>query len=67
MRNAMPMRWIEEAESRRVLAETLAERQPTPRRCRVAEDVALHLSTRLRSWLTARHPMGWSVSQAHPH
>jgi hypothetical protein len=66
MRNAMPTRWIEQAESRRMLTDALAERQPMPPRCRVAEEAALHLSTRLRSWLTARHPMGWPVSQARP-
>jgi hypothetical protein len=67
MRNAMPTRWIEQAESRRMLTDALSERKPTPPRCRVAADAASQLSTRLRSWLATRHPMGWPVSQARPH
>jgi hypothetical protein len=62
MRDAMPTRWIEEAESRRVLAVLLSERMPVPPRRRIAEDVALHLPTRLLSWLAVRHLMGWPVS-----
>ena len=66
MRNTMPTRWIEEAESRRVITDTLAEGQPTPSRHGLAED-ALHLSTRLLLWLTTRQPMGWPASQTQPH
>jgi len=36
MQDAMPARWIEQAESRRVLTDTLSERQPAPPRCRDA-------------------------------
>ena len=39
MRNEMPMRWIEQAESRRVLTQLLAERMPVPSRCGVTRDV----------------------------
>jgi hypothetical protein len=67
MRNAMPMRWIEQAESRQVLATALFERKPTPPRSSVAQDAVSQLSTRLRSWLAARHPMGWPVVQVRPH
>ena len=56
MRNAMSTRWIEEAEARRVLTDTLAEGQPTPPHYGLAEN-ALHLSTRLLSWLTTR----WAI------
>jgi hypothetical protein len=62
MRNAMPTSWIEQVESRRVLLETLAERQPTSPRSGVAADAASQLSARLRAWLAMRHPMGWPVS-----
>jgi len=62
MQNAMPTRWIEQAESRRVLTEFRSERMPTPPRCKVTKDAASHLPTRLLSWLATRHPMGWSVS-----
>jgi hypothetical protein len=66
MRNATPTRWIEQAESRRVLTDALSERKPTPPRCRVAEDAVLPLLPRLRSWLAARHPMGSPASRAQP-
>ena len=58
MRNAMPTRWIEQAESRQVLTIILSEREPSPPPGRVAEDPASHLSTRLLSWLTTHVPMG---------
>src|SRR3954454_23406586 len=67
MRHAMPTRWIEEAESRRVLTLRLSERMPTPPRYWVTEDVASLLPTRLRSWLAARHPLVWPVSLARLH
>jgi hypothetical protein len=63
----MPTRWIEEAESRRVLALRLSERMPTPPPCRVTKDATSHLPMRLRSWLTARQPMGWPVSLTRLH
>ena len=62
MRNAMPTRWIEQAESRRVLTNALSERKLTPPRCRVAANAASLLSIRLRSWLITRHPVGWPVA-----
>ncbi len=67
MRDAMPTRWIEEAESRRVLTLRLSERIPTPPRCRIAEDATSHLPTRLLSWFTARHPLVWSISPTRAH
>jgi hypothetical protein len=60
MRNAMPMRWIEQAESRRVLTNALSEFKPTPPRPSLVEDAASQLLLQLRSWIAARHPMvGW--------
>ena len=67
MREAMPTRWIEEAESRRVLALRLSERKPTPPRHWVTEDVASHLPTWVLSWLLTRHPSIWPVSLARLH
>ena len=67
MRNAMPTRWIEEAESRRVLMAFLPERMPVSPRGKVTEDVASHLPTRLLSWLAMRYLMVWPVSLIRPH
>jgi hypothetical protein len=67
MRHAMPTRWIEEAEARRVLTEVPPEQMPAPPRCTVMEDAASQLPTRLLSWLATRHPLGWSVSLTRLH
>ncbi len=61
MRNAMPMRWIEQAEARQVLASSLFELAPTPPWCSKARDTAAQWLPRLGSW---RHPMGWPFAQA---
>jgi hypothetical protein len=66
MRDGMPTRWIEQAESRRVLTDALSERKPKPPPSTVAEDAVSKLPTRLRSWLCTRHPIDWVVSQARP-
>lgn len=67
MRNATPTRWIEQAESRRVLTDALSERKPTPPRPSVAQDAVSQFLARLCSWVAARHPMGWPSVQSQPH
>jgi hypothetical protein len=67
MRTEMPMRWIEQAESRRVLMHLLPERMPMPPRSGVTADAVWHLPARLLCWLAARHPLGWSISLPRPH
>ena len=64
MRNAMPMRWIEQAEARRVLASSLFELAATPPWCSRARDTAAQWLPRLGSWLAARPLMGWLFAQA---
>ncbi len=66
MRNAMPMRWIEQAEARQVLATALFERAPQAPWCGVAGEAASQWLPQLRSWLAARYPMGVPVAQAQP-
>ena len=66
MRNAMPMRWIEQAEARQVITAALFERAPKTPWSVVAGDAAAQLLPRLGSWLAARHPMGWAVPQPQP-
>jgi hypothetical protein len=66
MRNAMPVRWIEQAEARQVIAAALFERAPKAPWSTAAEEAASQWLPRLGSWLAARHPMGWAVPQAQP-
>ena len=68
MRNAMPMRWIEQREARQVLASSRFERPPTPpwsgAQGLKARDAAPDWLPRLGAWLAARHPIGWLAAQA---
>jgi len=61
MQYEVPTRWVEEAESRRVLREILSERMPAQPGCVVAEDAAAHLPTRLLGWLATHYPMSWPM------
>jgi len=66
MRNAMPVRWIEQKEERQVVATALFERAPKAPWSTMAEETAAQWLPRLGSWLATRHPMGWAVPQAQP-
>ena len=66
MRNAMPLRWIEEAEERQVVDAARIEREPSPPWSDIAKHRAARWLSRLGSWLAARHPMGWVAPQAQP-
>lgn len=66
MRNAMPIRWIEQAEERQVLATARFERAPKAPWSSMAGDAASQWLPRLGSWLAARHPMGCPVPQLQP-
>ena len=66
MRNAMPVRWIEQAEARQVLTAARFDRAPEAPWSGTAGDAAAQILPGLRSWLAARHPMGWAVPQARP-
>ena len=61
MRNAMPVRWIEQKEARQVISAALFERAPKAPWSTSAEEAASQWLPRLGSWLSSRHPMGWSV------
>jgi hypothetical protein len=62
----MPIRWIEQAEARQVIAAASLERKPAPPWSEVAADAAAQWLPRLGSWLAARHPMGWAAPQLQP-
>jgi len=64
MRNA-PMRWIEQAEHRQVVAQAVFERSPKEPWSELASDMAQWLP-RLGTWLADRHPMGWQTPQLQP-
>jgi hypothetical protein len=64
MRNAIPMRWIEQREARQVLTTALFERAPKASWSSAAGDAAAQILPGLRSWLAARHPIGWAVAPA---
>src|SRR5258708_37468610 len=66
MRNAMPVRWIEQKEARQVISSALFERAPKAPWSTTAEDSAAQWLPRLGSWLAARPPMGWGVPQMQP-
>ncbi len=66
MRNAMPIRWIEQKEARQVITTALFERAPKAPWSTTADDATAQWLPRLGSWLAARHPMGWAVPQAQP-
>ncbi len=66
MRNAVPMRWIEQAEARQVLTAARFARAPTVPWGATAGAAAAQLLPRLRAWLAERHPLGWQVLQAQP-
>jgi hypothetical protein len=66
MRNAMPVRWIEQAEERQVIAAARLERSPRPPWSEVAADAATQWLPRLGEWLAARHPVGWAAPQVQP-
>jgi hypothetical protein len=66
MRNAVLLRWIEQAEARQVITTALFDRAPKPPWSSVAGDRASQWLPRLGSWLAARHPMGLSVPQVQP-
>ncbi len=66
MRNAMPMRWIEQAEERQVLVAARFERTPAAPWISGSRDGASKcLPYSLRSWLAARHPMGLVGQEVH--
>jgi hypothetical protein len=66
MRNAIPMRWIEQAEARQVLAAALLEQAPTAPRRRAIGSGAGQILPRLRAWLGDRFPPGLPVEQMQP-
>ena len=66
MRNAMPIRWIEQGEARQVITMALFERAPKAPWSTVAGDAAAQLLPRLGSWLAARHPLGSPSLQPQP-
>jgi hypothetical protein len=66
MRNAMPMRWIEQAEARQVLTAASFERSPAAPWSSMAGDAAAQILPRLRSWLIERHPLGMPAARMQP-
>ena len=66
MRNAMPMRWIEQAEARQVLVAALFEQAPAAPRSSGAGSLAARILPRLRSWFGERLPIGLPAAQMQP-
>ncbi len=66
MRNEMPLRWIEQAEARQVLATALFEQAPMPSWCRMAREAAAQWLPRARSWLAPGCPTGWKLPAGQP-
>jgi hypothetical protein len=66
MRNAMPIRWIEQAEARQVIAAARFEWPPKAPWYGVAEKAPSRWLPRLGAWLAARHPLGSAVPQLQP-
>jgi len=66
MRKAMPIRWIEQAEARQVIAAASFERALKAPWSGVAKKAPSQWVPRLVSWLAACHPMGWAVPQVQP-
>jgi len=64
MRNATPLRWIEEAEARRVLIAARFDQAPAPSWCERAREAVAQLLTRPHSWLIAAYPAGLPVLTA---
>jgi hypothetical protein len=66
MRNAMPVRWIEQKEARQVITTALFERAPKAPWSTAVEEAASQWLPRFGSWLSTRHPMGWAVPRMQP-
>lgn len=73
MRNAMPLRWIEQAEARRVVENVLMETRATAPRCAEARRAAGGWLARLTGWLARltgwfapENLAGWMVLQTQP-
>ena len=66
MRNAAPMRWIEQREARQVIATAVFERTPKAPWREAERETGSQLLPRLGSWLAARHPMGIAAPRPQP-
>ena len=66
MRNAIPERWIEQAEARRVITTALFERAAKAPWSAAAEHAKSQWLPRLGTWLAGRHPMGLTAPQPQP-
>lgn len=66
MRNAIPLRWIEQAEARQVLATALLEQAPAPSWRERARAAAARALNQARAWLAPADPSGWPVLAAQP-
>ena len=66
MRNAVPMRWIEQAEAREVIAASLFQLSPAPSWCGNARDAAAQWLLRLGIWCAERCRMDWLAAQPQP-
>ena len=66
MRNAMPIRWIEQAEARQVIAMASFDRTPKAPWSSTVLEAPARLLSRLGAWLSARHWVGWAVTQPQP-
>ena len=65
MRNAMPMRWIEQAEAREVLAASRYETAPPAPPRRKARAASPWLA-QCAAWLATWRPSGWLTAQPQP-
>ena len=66
MRNAVPMRWIGQAEARQVLTAAQFEQAPTPPSRGTAGAATAQFLPKLRAWLAERYVTGWPALQMQP-
>ena len=66
MRNATPLRWIEQAEARQVLASALFETAPLPPRYRTVRAAASERLARMLAMISPGDLIGWPLLQAQP-
>ena len=66
MRNAVPMRWIEQAEAREVITASLFQLPPPQHSCGIVRDVARQVLSRLAAWFAARQGSGWPMLRMQP-
>ena len=66
MGDKVPLRWIEDAEAKQVVAAALFERTARQSWCTAGRQAIINRLSRLRARLALREPIGWPSLQARP-